>query len=105
MKLIYAPGTTVTYNEKAERSFAAYAGGETIICEVSLSSGYIQYATLEGAWLPHQWLDWVSDPTKESLQEVFDTIDDGNDSEEIDEDEEIDDEEEDEEGNEATERN
>lgn len=70
-KIIYALGTKVAYNDKASGSFGP-AGRETVVCEVYLHSGRIEYSTLESACVAHEALDWVADPTPESLALVID---------------------------------
>lgn len=70
-RFIYAPGTTVVYNKNTQRGFSSYVGQKTVICQVSLDTGEITYGTLQGAWLAHDSLDWVADPTPKSLAAVF----------------------------------
>ena len=67
--LVYAPGTRVRYNGSG--GSVSKAGKETIIAEVNLDdSQMVEYATKGAAWIPHAELDWVADPTPESLQEL-----------------------------------
>jgi hypothetical protein len=79
--VIYAPGTKVRYNGSGNRSYQPKVGTVTFICQVSLDTGEVAYATLEGAWFAHIEFDWVADPTQESLQQVFKSIEDENEEE------------------------
>jgi hypothetical protein len=71
--IIYAPGTKVVYQGKVPgRGISNNFGGRaTIICEVSLTTGEIEYGTLEGAWFSHEDFIWVADPTPESLSDAI----------------------------------
>jgi hypothetical protein len=71
--VIFAPGTKVVYQGKVPGRGVTnnFGGRQTIICEVSLNTGEVKYATFDGAWFSHADFIWVADPTPESLEKVL----------------------------------
>ena len=68
-KLSYAIGTTVKVARASDFGNVSLSTVGVVTC-ATLNQGSLQYAVGGTAWFDHSQLDWVADPTEESLAEA-----------------------------------
>ena len=83
--LIFAPGTRV----RLIKDSILDKGREGLIEHVSLDTGCITYSFCGCAWFYHEEFEFLEAPTVESIQQLLDTVNEGEEDEEDLEDEDV----------------